>query len=247
NNHHAHTDAFADRPLAYQAFLGNQYGDDGVQLRWVAPTDIYGELGGELLRGEGFPSGGAGNDGVGVVTAFAHFGGDVGLESSWLAGISMLRSETRDGEDGFSGDVDLYLADFTWKWAPNGNSKDGGVQLRAEYFLDDRDGEFVDAGDPANSQIWNGTRRGAYVEGIYRINRNWETGYRYDQLWADADGPYASDFDPFRHNAMLTWRNSEFSLLRLQWSNDHPNRDDTDNVVTLQYQATLGAHGAHKF
>ena len=38
NSHHAHTDNFFDRPLAYQAFLGGQYGDDGVQLRWVAPT-----------------------------------------------------------------------------------------------------------------------------------------------------------------------------------------------------------------
>lgn len=247
NNHHAHTDDFADRPLAYQAFLGGQYGDDGIQLRWVAPTDTFIEVGGELLRGEGYPSGGASNDGAGVVTAFAHVGGDIGLETSWLAGISMLRSETSGGEDGFSGDIDLYLADFTWKWAPNGNAKDGGVQLRAEYFLDDRDGEFVDGGDPASSQAWNGIRRGAYVEGVYRINRSWETGYRYDHLWADADGPYASDFDPYRHNAMLTWHNSEFSLLRLQWSNDHPNRGDTDNVYSLQYQVALGAHGAHKF
>src|SRR5207253_1860678 len=48
NSHHSHTDNFVDRPLAYQAFLGNQYGDDGVQLRFVAPTDLYLELGGEL-------------------------------------------------------------------------------------------------------------------------------------------------------------------------------------------------------
>ena len=51
NSHHAHTDKFFDRPLAYQAFLGNQYGDDGVQLRWVAPTDLFVELGGEVFRG----------------------------------------------------------------------------------------------------------------------------------------------------------------------------------------------------
>ena len=38
NSHHTHTDNFVDRPLAYQAFLGGQYGDDGAQLRWVAPT-----------------------------------------------------------------------------------------------------------------------------------------------------------------------------------------------------------------
>ncbi|HLT45176.1 MAG TPA: hypothetical protein VK000_11015, partial [Luteimonas sp.] len=30
NSRHAHTDSFFDRPLAYEAFLGEQYGDDGV-------------------------------------------------------------------------------------------------------------------------------------------------------------------------------------------------------------------------
>src|SRR5690606_19095128 len=41
NSHHAHTDSFFDRPLPYQAFLGGQYGDDGIQLRWVAPTPVF--------------------------------------------------------------------------------------------------------------------------------------------------------------------------------------------------------------
>ena len=41
NNRHAHTWDFADQPLPYQAFLGDQYLDDGVQLRWVAPTILY--------------------------------------------------------------------------------------------------------------------------------------------------------------------------------------------------------------
>ena len=93
NSHHAHTDNFFDRPLPYQAFLGNQYGDDGVQLRWVAPTSLFLEFGGELFRGENFPSGGAQHGGVGTRTLFAHVGGDVGTESSWLAGVSMLKTQ----------------------------------------------------------------------------------------------------------------------------------------------------------
>ena len=72
NSHHTHTDYFSDRPLAYQAFLGNQYGDDGVQLRWVAPTDIYLEFGGEAFRGENAPAGGAAHNGVGTKTFFVH-------------------------------------------------------------------------------------------------------------------------------------------------------------------------------
>jgi len=247
NSHHAHTDKFFDRPLAYQAFLGNQYGDDGVQLRWVAPTDLFLEFGAEVFAGNSYPSGGAGNSGVGVHTLFAHAGGDVGDENSWLAGVSMLKSSTAGSEDGFVGDNTLYVADFTWKWAPQGNFKDGGITLRSEYFLDDRDGQYVDPVNPLFDQAWNGVRHGAYIEGVYRINRNWEAGYRYDKLFADENGPYASNFDPSRNSVMLTWLNSEFSLLRLQYSRDASNPFDTDNALTLQYQMSLGAHGAHKF
>lgn len=247
NNHHAHTDNFSDRPLAYQAFLGNQYGDDGVQLRWLAPTDFFFELGGELLRGQNYPSGGAAHGGVGTRTLFAHVGGDVGSESSWLAGVSMLRTRAEAAEDGFSGDSTLYIADGTWKWAPQGNFKDGGITLRGEYFHDQRDGSYVDPEDPAITSLWNGQRRGAYLEGVYRLSRTWDAGYRYDKLWADSDGPFVSAFDPWRHSVELTWRNSEFSLVRLQFSHDKPNRDDSDNAITLQYQTALGAHGAHKF
>lgn len=247
NSHHTHTDNFADRPLAYQAFLGNQYGDDGVQLRWLAPTPFYLEFGGEVFRGDRFPAAGAQNGGIGTRSLFAHLGGSVGSENEWLAGISMLRTKADGAEDGFSGKGRLYLADATWKWAPQGNFKDGGVTLRGEYFHEDRDGVYVDPEDPAITSLWNGQRRGAYLEAVYRFNRTWDIGYRYDHLWADDGGPFASPFDPERHTAELTWRNSEFSLFRLQLSRDRPNADDTDNAVTLQYQTSLGAHGAHKF
>ena len=246
NSHHRHTDKFFDRPLAYQAFVANQFGDTGVQLRWVAPTDLFVELGGEIFRGQNYP-GGEAVHGADVGTLFAHAGGDVGDENSWLAGVSMLKSNTNGAEDGFSGDSTLYLADATWKWAPEGNFKDGGVTVRGEYFLMDRDGQYADPVDPEFDQAWTGNTRGAYVEGIYRINRTWETGYRYDHLWANDSGPYASDYNPVRHSVMLTWLNSEFSLLRLQYSHDKPNPTDVDNVLTLQYQVSLGAHGAHKF
>jgi len=256
NSHHAHTDNFFDRPLPYQAFLGNQYGDDGVQLRWVAPTSMFLELGGEVFRGENFPSGGAQHGGVGTRTLFAHVGGDVGIENSWLAGVSMLKTQALNAEDGFSGDTTLYIADGTWKWAPNGNTKDGGVTLRGEYFVDQRDGQFESqdplAGDPQLPLVlpWNGTGRGAYLESVYRLNRTWDVGYRYDRLWSGAGNPFLAstgDFDPYRHTAELTWRNSEFSLVRLQLSHDKPNSADSDNAITVQYQTSLGAHGAHKF
>jgi hypothetical protein len=247
NGHHAHTDNFFDRPLAYQSFLGGQYGDDGVQLRWLAPTDTYLEIGGELFAGNPYPSGGAEDGGVGTRTLFAHMGGDVGIDNSWLAGVSVLKTKALDGDDGFSGNTTLYIADATWKWAPNGNTKDGGWTLRGEYMVDDRDGVVADANDPSILTPWNGRRRGGYVEAVYRFNRTWDAGYRYDKLWAANSGPFASDHDPVRNSFTLTWHNSEFSLVRLMFARDEPNALDIDNALYLQYQVSLGAHGAHKF
>ncbi|MGH8172773.1 MAG: hypothetical protein ACREPX_06475, partial [Rhodanobacteraceae bacterium] len=254
NSRHAHTDYFVDRPLSYQVFLGNQYGDDGVQLRWVAPTDIYLDFGGEAFRGESFPSGGANHDGIGTQTLFVHAGGDVGDENSWLAGLSMLKTKSTDADDGFSGDTKLYIADGTWKWAPNGNTKDGGLTVRGEYLVDRRDGTYLDPNDividpenPLLGQAWGGERRGGYLEGVYRLSRTWDVGYRFDKLWPENSGPFPSDFDPVRHSVEATWRNSEFSFFRLQYSHEDPTRNTTDNVVYLQYDVALGAHGAHKF
>ncbi|MEP6511980.1 MAG: hypothetical protein ABJB02_10325 [Dokdonella sp.] len=257
NSHHTHTDFFSVRPLAYQAFLGGQYGDDGVSLQWVAPTDIFLQFGSEAFRGDSFPSGGAGNGGVGAHTLFMHAGGDFGTQNAWFGGLSMLSTNTRNADDGFSGHNKVYIADGTWKWSPHGNFKDGGLLLRGEYMLDQRDGSYdpavaaaagtaaspLDFGDALIAQPWVGTRRGGYLEGVYAFNRTWDTGYRYDRLWGGAVGPYASTIDPSRDSLMLTWHNSEFSLLRLQFSHDQP----TDNTLSLQYQVALGAHGAHKF
>lgn len=214
NNHHAHTDRFPDRPLPYQLLLDGQYGDDGVQVRWVAPTEIFLELGGELLRGDS-------EDGRGAHSLFAHAGGDVGIEHAWLAGASWLHQDRDDGED-----RDLYIADATWKWAPDGNIRDGGVQLRGEWLREDGEEQ----------------RRGAYLEGTWRINRRWETGLRVDRTWDTADG-----HEPSRKGAVLTWNNSEFSLLRLFLGRDDLADGGDDTVAILQYQATFGAHGAHKF
>ena len=54
--------------------------------------------------------------------------------------------------------------------------------------------------------------------------------------------------DPTRHSAMLDWSPTEFSRLRLQLARDKSRADSpADNQVLLQYIASLGAHGAHRF
>ncbi len=95
NNQHSHAWDFTDQPLAYQVFLGSQYLDDGLQVRWLAPTDIYLELSGEVFRGDRYPAAGAAHSGAGSHSLSVKAGGDVGFSSSWLAGVSWLGSQKR--------------------------------------------------------------------------------------------------------------------------------------------------------
>ena len=63
-------------------------GEDGVQLRWLAPTEQYVELGVEVGRGRSFPGGGNNRNGAGMAALIAHTGGDIGASHSWRAGLS---------------------------------------------------------------------------------------------------------------------------------------------------------------
>ena len=90
NEQHAHAWDFADAPLAYQAFLGGQFNNDGVQVRWLAPTDTFLEVGAEMGRGANYPGSGRDKNGAGASAVYAHLGGDAGASHSWRAGLSLL-------------------------------------------------------------------------------------------------------------------------------------------------------------
>jgi len=59
NEHHSHADDFADRPLPYRAFLNKSFNDDGVEISYVVPADMFIEFGGGVFRGDDYPSGGS--------------------------------------------------------------------------------------------------------------------------------------------------------------------------------------------
>jgi len=119
NEKHSHQWDFADQPLPYQVFMDRRYFDGGVQLRWLAPTDVYMELGGEVLQGEG------GSSGLNSRSLFANVGGDVGANNSWLAGGSYLEPDDSSS---------ISIAHFVWKWAPQGNWRQRNFVFQTEYF-----------------------------------------------------------------------------------------------------------------
>jgi len=258
NSKHLHAWDFADQPLPYQAFLAGQLVEDGVQVRWLAPTDVFLELGTEALRGEQYPSAGAANSGFGSYSLFANIGGDLGANSSWLAGVSYLDSTAIDRPSGdeddpflFTGDSRLTMAQAVWKWSPNGNWRDRNFILQAEYMQRREDGEY--SGPELAPTPYKVDQSGWYVQGIYQPRQRWRVGARVDTLSSDNPGALfdgtllaAPASDPRRYSLMADWANSEFSRLRLQFTRDEAGPDD-DNQWGLQYIHSIGAHGAHSF
>ncbi len=260
NSLHAHAWDFADQPLVYRAMLGNQYKDDGVQLRWLAPTDLFLEVGAEAFRGGNFPAGGAADSGKGTHAFFARLGGDVGTDSAWRLGVSRLRtrsagrSTTHDSvTDLFTGTSDLTGVDFVWKWVPNGNPRMRNFKFQTEYFTRDEDGTF----DPASAGTplaYRGTQKGWYAQGIYQFVPRWRAGLRLDRLESGAvDAALTGSVldyrghHPKRASLMLDYSNSEFSRLRFQVNRDESRLNEKDTQLYLQYIMSLGAHGAHAF
>ena len=77
NEQHQHAWDFVDAPLAYQAFLGGQHRNDGLQVRWLAPTEHYIEVGVEVGNGNGSSGSGQSGNGIESPGSIAGDGGSV--------------------------------------------------------------------------------------------------------------------------------------------------------------------------
>jgi len=273
NEQHPHAWDFADNSLMYRALFGEAYGNDGVQLKWVAPTDLFMEFGAEAGRGANFPGTDRNTNGAGSVALFGHLGGDVGVSHSWRAGVSYLHAKARDrdseledmngvhAETLFSGKSKTWVADGVWKWAPNGNAREQNVKLAAEYFRRSERGSLLCGDNSAESGACTGLddayrsrQSGFYAQGVYQFMPRWRTGYRYDRLnpgtvdfGANSTSLPTTETTPTRHSLMLDYSPSEFSRLRLQYSRDKSMENLSENQWFVQYVHSLGSHGAHKF
>ena len=267
NEQHAHAWDFVDAPLAYQAMLGTQYADDGVQLRWIAPTDQFVELGLELGRGRSFPGGDNSRNGAGMTALTAHTGGDIGDSHSWRAGLSVLSAKAADQDvvgvdpvgnpvtSAFSGRTRVWVADGVWKWAPNGNATRTSFRLQGEYLRSTRDGDLLyGVGTVDTPGAYRAVQSGWYLQGVYQFMARWRVGLRTERLdpgtpdyGANAGGFAAGGYRPGKHTLMVDYNPSEFSRIRLQFARDRAREGATDNQLFLQYQTSLGAHGAHSY
>jgi hypothetical protein len=197
----------------------------------------------------------------------SHTGGDVGLSHSWRAGLSVLNAKAEGqnviGMDStgapvtsaFSGRTRVWVADAIWKWAPNGNATRTSFTLQGEYLRSTRSGSLIyDVGNTDSASPYRAVQSGWYVQGVYQFMPRWRLGLRTEQLdpgtpeyGLNAGRFLTSDYRPRKNTLMLDFNASEFSRVRLQLARDRALEGATDNQLFLQYQMSLGAHGAHGF
>ena len=261
NEVHAHAWDFIEQPLVYQAMFGGQYKQNGIQVKWLAPTDLFLEFGAEAGNGDGFPATRLERNGFNGVTLFTHLGGDLGDEASWRAGGSWLaqRAEDREGGiedtsgtplfDSFTGDADTWVIDGVLKWSPNPRRQ---LKVQGEYMRRRESGRIF-ADGTLLADDYRSTQSGWYLQSVYQFATRWRVGARYDALEAGTPNysfapPDLLDASPSRIAVMLDWNPSEFSRLRAQYDWDDARDDgERDRVWRLQYIYGIGAHGAHKY
>lgn len=145
--------------------------------------------------------------------------------------------------------------DFTWKWAPNGNSKNRNLTLSAEYLrLDDLLDEELSAvpGAPDRLDGW-------YISAAYQISPRWTVGLRYGEVETyhghlhhdehGIEGNYDTD-ETTETDLSLAWHPSHFSTVRTTYTRQEQRVHGTsheENIFVLQYVMSLGAHSAHTY
>ena len=151
----------------------------------------------------------------------------------------------------FAGTSRLMMAEFIWKWAPNGNNKQRNFVFQTEYLWRNEDGFYNLSEDHALA--YDTDQQGWYAQAVYQPFPRWRVGARYDQLSSSNPGPsfigtplMPAESNPYRYSLMADWSNSEFSRLRLQYTLDRAGTLD-DNQWGLQYTFSIGAHGGHSF
>ena len=262
NSQHSHTWDFVDNPIAYQAMLGTQYADDGVQLHWLAPTDQYMEFGLEAGRGRGFPGDNSSRNAAGMTAFTFHTGGDIGDSITWRGGLSLLQTQSNgqtltedaygvpDATAAFSGRTRVIVADGVMKWAPNGNATHTYFKLQGEFLQSRRNGNLTEIAD--GPLALHQVQSGGYIQGVYQFMPTWRVGLRTERLdpghgnWALAPG-LTDNYHPTKNSVMVDFSESEFARFRVQFAQDRTRQGFVDNQWLLQYQTALGAHGAHAY
>lgn len=232
------------------------------------------EFSAELLAELGIGTGDPDADGLPAIdrrgpqlyTGFVKVAPDLGTDRALQLGLSyaLHKGHQEAHEEGdpvtdmfyTDGEAKLLGAEAVYKRSATGRYGQGAWSVQAEYLHLETDTEIVFHTTPAEiGETVAGTQDSFYVQGIYGFAPRWQAGLRYDAVGPTNEleeaGATTELEESSRLSAVLTFRPSEYSYLRLQASDadiaDESGASERFAQVMLQYNLSLGAHGAHTF
>ena len=273
NARHVHSWDFTDQNLAYIGAFGDHgLSDKGLQLTWLPSLPMYTLLGVEWLQGDEQERFGTlvedaeealglkeTESGPKLTTAFAKLSPNLGDDHALQIGawVAMAKQDQQvlehehDGvveELGLEGDAELWGIDVVYKWDAADAYGAGDFTLQAEYISLEKDWKVM-AGDEAGAGV-SGEQDGVYVQAVYGIAPRWKAGIRYDATGMTNELRLPEETETLpeskRTSGVLTWYPTEFSFIRLQYANAEIGDEDFDQLY-IQFNYSLGAHGAHTF
>ena len=202
-------------------------------------------------------------NGPDLTVGFVRFGPDLGTDHALQLGASighhsrMQSLHEEDSGEAFvaEGDGTVYGLHAVYKRFATGAYGQGALSLQAEYFSfsSDQDATYHTDEDEIGLPL-EMEQDAAYVQATYGFAPRWSFGVRTAAAGIGAEFTEGTETDKLRisrqHSAALTFRPSEFSMLRLQGNRNEIGLEDRSkgfNQVMLQYNISLGAHGAHTF
>jgi hypothetical protein len=255
NSKHPHADSFATRPVAFEFFLGG-YNSDGVAFSYILPTSFYSEVGGGT-HGLNYSSEAT----TSTYSLYFRTGGDITQNQDFRIGGYVLLNDTEghfhteEGDEhshshtsieipAYEGSYTTYMVDLKYNLAINESS---AFSITAEGYMKEEDGEYEHSIE-ATEQSY-----GYYVNGVYKINKNFATGIGYSQVFPKSlDLAVEGAYEYEQAMAMISYNNSEFSTIRLQYDFTQYNafgepEIEKNHSIILQYVMSLGSHKAHSY
>ena len=227
NRWHTHALLDVERPLAAMHFLG----EDGLiqtGLSLTSPAVTFGAGTHDLTfeatsadNGVLFREG----DGIAWLGHLNSFW-DLGPASYLELGATALTGHDDDVAPGVDLDTRLLAFDAAYRWTPPGAGLYRDLRLAAEWYLAEKDFGGVEL-----------SGHGGYLQGNYRLDRRWIVGARADWLDGFGDGPRQLQFAP-----SVTWWQSEWVRLRLQYNWLKPEGEDPNHTLLLQTVWSIGPH-----
>jgi len=239
NTLHNHVLPWTDRPLVTRNLVGGEDGinDAGFSVARLIPNPwMFLEATGQVFRGDSsdlFTSSKRGD-----LSYVGHLRGYQDITESTNIDIGISYSRGHNGS-GIVDNLDLgrfrttvYGTDATVRWRPLRRSIYHSFVGRSEFIWSRR-------GQPNGVQ----SALGYYFSGDYQFARRWFAGIRYDRS-KRADNALLTDKG---QSAVLTYWPSEFSQLRGQYRRTQYANGPTADEFLMQFQFSIGAHGAHPF